>query len=128
MSTRAGKMDDETRSRNRGIVQWIIIAVVAALIVWWIVAWNSTESAKRFWKSWESNWEGGIERTVTAYSYTGEELGSWSGRFDLEEHEDRVVFDDEDGNRVIIRGGIVIAEETGAGKQTENGESSGLPQ
>lgn len=108
-------MEEKSGSKRRAVINWCLAAAAVALIIWWIVAWNSTESAKRFWKSWESNWEGGIERTVTAYSYTGEQLGSWSGRFDLEEHEDRVVFDDEDGNRVIIRGGIVIAEETGAG-------------
>lgn len=115
MGERMAKHEREPQpgERLRSVLLWLVVAGTAALIVWWIVAWNSTESAKRFWKSWDSNWEGGIERTVTAYSYTGEELGKWSGRFDLEEHEDRVVFDDEDGRRVIIRGGIVIAEETG---------------
>ena len=55
-------------------------------------------------KSTMSNWSGGLNRTVTVYDYNGQE-------FDVTEDDNEVYFDDENGKRVIIQGGIVINEE-----------------
>ena len=45
------------------------------------------------------------------YDYSGNEIRSWTGKFDVSESENEVYFDNEDGKRVIIHGGIVINEE-----------------
>lgn len=62
-------------------------------------------------KSTVSNWTGGLNRTVTVYDYNGQEIKSWTGKFDVTEDDNEVYFDDENGKRVIIQGGIVINEE-----------------
>ena len=61
-------------------------------------------------KSIGSDFAGGLNRTVTVYDYNGQEIKSWSGKFDVSESENEVYFD-KDGKRVIIHGGIVINEE-----------------
>lgn len=48
---------------------------------------------------------------MTLYDYQGDVLGSWSGRFDVSEDDNEVFFDDAEGKRVVIQGGIVVCEE-----------------
>lgn len=68
------------------------------------------ESMQRSMKSIKSDMSGGLNRTVTVYDYNGEEIKSWSGKFDVSSSENEVYFD-VNGKRVIIHGGIVINEE-----------------
>lgn len=68
------------------------------------------ESMQRGMKSIKSDMNGGLNRTVTVYDYNGEEIKSWSGKFDVSSSENEVYFD-VNGKRVIIHGGIVINEE-----------------
>ena len=67
-------------------------------------------SWSRTWKSFGSDITGGLNRTVTVYSYDGDILGQWSGKFDVSESESETYFD-VNGKRVIIQGGIIINEE-----------------
>ena len=67
-------------------------------------------SWNRMWKSFGSDISGGLDRTVTVYSYDGDVLGQWSGKFDVSESEQETYFD-INGKRIIIQGGIVINEE-----------------
>ena len=52
-------------------------------------------------------------RTVTVYDYNGQEIKSWSGKFDvyLKKPTNSVYFDTEEGKRVYINGGIIICED-----------------
>lgn len=68
-------------------------------------------SCSRGVKSISSDVSGGIERTVTLYDYNGKEIKSWHGKFDIESNDQEIFFDDEQGKRVIIQGGIVMSEE-----------------
>lgn len=68
-------------------------------------------SFSRGMKSIKSDVSGGIERTVTLYDYNGKEIKSWHGKFDIESNDQEIFFDDEQGKRVIIQGGIVMSEE-----------------
>lgn len=68
-------------------------------------------SCSRTLKSFSSDFDGGLDRTVTLYDYNGNVLDSWSGKFDLSSSEKEIYFDDQSGKRVIIHGGIVVAEE-----------------
>lgn len=43
--------------------------------------------------------------------YNGKEIKSWHGKFDIESNNQEIFFDDEQGKRVIIQGGIVMSEE-----------------
>lgn len=65
---------------------------------------------QRSMKTIGSDITGGLDRTVTVYSYDGEKLGEWSGKFDVSSSEQETFFD-IDGKRVILQGGIIINEE-----------------
>ena len=90
----------------------IIIGVALCLCVFLGTHWyyNNTEAGQRAFKTQQSNFDGGLYRTVTVYGYSGEEIRSWSGKFDVTENDQETWFD-IDGRRVIIQGGIVINEE-----------------
>lgn len=85
----------------------IIILIIA------IMAFCScTESTQRAMKSLSSDWNGGLYRRVEVYDYSGNKLREYEGKFDVEETSfDYIYFDDQDGRRVIIHGGIIINEE-----------------
>lgn len=68
-------------------------------------------SCSRTVKSVSSDVAGGLDRTVTLYDYNGEEIKSWSGKFDISEDDNEIYFDDANGKRVILQGGIVVCEE-----------------
>lgn len=89
------------------IIGIILIAAIGTGFHWYF---NSTAAGQRAIKSQESNLDGGLSRTVTVYSYSGDEIASWSGKFDVTENDQETYFD-VDGRRVIIQGGIIINEE-----------------
>lgn len=72
---------------------------------------SGCSSCSRMTKSVNSNMSGGLNRTVTLYDNTGKEIKSWHGKFDIESNDQEVFFDDAQGKRVIIQGGIVVSEE-----------------
>lgn len=67
-------------------------------------------SCARQCKTWRSDWEGGMDRTVKVYSQTGELIAEYSGKIDIETSENKVLFD-VDGQRIIIYNALVIVEE-----------------
>lgn len=83
---------------------------VFALLATMVLSLTSCASWNRMWKSFGSDISGGLNRTVTVYSYDGDVLGQWSGKFDVSESEQETYFD-INGKRIIIQGGIVINEE-----------------
>ena len=85
--------------------------IIAAAVTVCVSITGCTASFDREVKSISSNWNGGLNRTVTVYDYKGGKIKSWSGKFDVSESENEVYFDDSDGKRVIIHGGIVVNEE-----------------
>ena len=85
---------------------------VFALLATMVLALTGCASWNRELKSFGSDISGGLNRTVTVYSYGGDVLGQWSGKFDVSESENETFFD-VGGKRVIIQGGIVINEENG---------------
>ena len=84
---------------------------VVTLIVTLFLLFTGCASWKRELKSIGSDFTGGLNRTITVYDYNGNEIKSWTGKIDLSESENEIFFDDENGKRVIIHGGIVICEE-----------------
>ena len=87
---------------------WMMLIAVALLFM----LTSCTESQQRNLKSIQSNWTGGLNRKVEVYDYNGGLIKSWEGRFDVREtDQNSVYFDDADGKRVIISGGIIINEE-----------------
>lgn len=89
----------------------MIIAVTICVVLSGCIFVFNTAFIQREIKSWRSEIDGGLERTVTVYDYNGKEIRHWTGKFDVSESESETYFDDEDGKRVVIHGGIVINEE-----------------
>lgn len=91
----------------------IIIRITAIIIITIMIAFmlSGCASWKREIKSFKSDISGGLNRTVTVYDYNGKEIKHWTGKFDISQSESEIFFDDEDGKRVIVHGGIVICEE-----------------
>lgn len=91
--------------------KWFKFGILTIGIVSLVSFSGCTASFDRTMKSTVSNWTGGLNRTVTVYDYNGQEIKSWSGKFDVTDSDNEVYFDDENGKRVIIQGGIIINEE-----------------
>lgn len=89
----------------------MIIAVTICVVLLGGIFVFNTASVQREIKSWHSEINGGLERTVTVYDYNGKEIRHWTGKFDVSASENETYFDDENGKRVVIHGGIVINEE-----------------
>lgn len=87
-----------------------VLSAIALIIV--CAAVTSCESWKRSIKSMQSDFGGGLYRTVTLLDYQGDTLKQWTGKFDVrDEGVDNQVYFDIDGKRVWIQGGIVVNEE-----------------
>lgn len=98
------------------------VAVIASLALCIAVSacTNSDIAREEMRKESEDNY--GVMRTVTAYSATGEQIGQWHGKIDVEyvtstsevqnaERVDVVVFDGEDPvDRIVISGATVIVD------------------
>ncbi|MBR4260669.1 MAG: DUF5052 domain-containing protein [Clostridia bacterium] len=57
-----------------------------------IVMCTGCESWKRAKKSWSSEMNG-LNRVVNVYSYNGKLIATYEGKIDLEENENKVLFD-----------------------------------
>lgn len=92
------------KRRNR------ILAVIAVFVII-VIVFSRSAPVQRAWKSFWSEMRGGIDRTVTVYDNTGNVLRVYEGKFDIQESDTRVFFDDENGRRITIYNAIVISEE-----------------
>lgn len=88
------------------------VFVVVIFLIMFVGICVGCASVERSMKSFESDINGGLNRTVTVYDYNGNEIKSYIGMIDLEESEsnDKVLFD-LNGKRTIIHGGIVVIQE-----------------
>lgn len=86
----------------------VVFGVIIVCILFVAIAFK--ENIKRGLKSLNSDFNGGLDRTITVYSDTGEVLEKYRGKCDIESNENMILFDMDD-KRVIIYNAIVIAEE-----------------
>ena len=78
-----------------------VIAVVLCALVIGATFVGCTETSKRTWKSLQSDFAGGLDRTVVVYTLTGEEIARYEGRLDIEVTDGGKVLFDLDGKRYI---------------------------
>ena len=90
-----------------------ISTIIACAIIACIIGFAlNSASFHRTIKSLKSDYTGGINRTITVYDYNGNTLKEYKGKFDVQESDGgKIMFDDQDGKRVIIYNAIVINEE-----------------
>lgn len=84
--------------------------VLVALVCVMAAMFSGCAGCDRMGKTIGCDLDGGLYRTVTVYSNTGEKIKEWNGKFAVSENDNEVYFDLND-KRVIIHGGIVINEE-----------------
>ena len=99
----------------------ITIALVLGLLSFGMAGCTNSDEARYQLKK-ESEYNYGVMRTVTAYSSTGEQIGQWHGKIDVQytisssevqnaERVDLVIFDGSTPiDRIIISGAIVIVD------------------
>lgn len=95
------------RNRHFGTLVALIIFIILLAVVLQLIIGN--EELRRYCKTLTSQYRG-LNRTVSVYSYDGDLIQSWTGKFDVDRTEAGVLFD-VDGKRVVIQGGIIINEE-----------------
>lgn len=103
--------DDICANTLTGVLIGIILSgIVLGIMLFYF---NNTASGKRAFKSQESNFNFGIERSVEVYDATGNLLKTYSGKFDVDYDDNRIIFDDENNKRHIIyypTGTVIIDE------------------
>lgn len=105
-------MDNDYKIGALGVVA-VGMALIAGIWVfgnWW---YTGTEEGKRALKTQDSNFNGGITREVMVYDMDGDLLAEYRGKFDIEYSDERIMFDDENGQRHIIyfKSGTVVVNE-----------------
>lgn len=102
------------------VFSWVmggILTVIAIIGIVMAMRWyySSTAEGARAMKTQESNFNNGMQRTVKVYDATGGLIQEYTGKFDIEYDDDRILFDDENGLRHIIYypTGTVIVDEIG---------------
>jgi small-conductance mechanosensitive channel len=100
---------------TKGAMVGVIIGFCISLVVMFGMLWyyGSTAAGARAMKTQESNFNRGINRTITVYDIEGDVIQQFSGKFDIEYDDDRIMFDDENNLRHIIyypTGTVIIDE------------------
>ncbi|MCP1306499.1 DUF5052 domain-containing protein [Paenibacillus tyrfis] len=93
----------------------ILTVILAAVLITLLPA---CESRDRPVKTWSSEQNGGLERTMKVYSHQGQLLATYEGKFDIQSNTDqnggttgsKILFD-LNGKRHIIYNAIVIVDE-----------------
>lgn len=98
----------ETNVPKRIAVGVVFAILFVAFLVGWFV-FNSSSCSRTF-SRWEAEYGHGVEREVTLYSASGEEIGRWQGVIDVEYIDGRVdlIFFDSLGrmsDRVVVTPG-----------------------
>lgn len=101
-----------THLKKRNRIYIIPAAIMLIVIGIGLFSAFGSQSTKRWFKSLQSEYTGGLNRTVTVYDNNGNVLREWNGKIDLEEstYGNKVLFD-LDGKRKTVYNAIVIVEE-----------------
>ena len=99
-------MNINTNKVISGIITLVIVTIIGVLFF----VLSNTASCSRFTKTVDSNVNGGLNRKVSVYSYTGEKICDWTGKLDYTYENNRLLFD-MNGKRYSVLGGIVVTEE-----------------
>lgn len=88
----------------------ILCLVIAAVVVMSCLV--GCESMDRELKTLDSEFGGGLNRTITIYDQNGQVIKQYKGKADIEcnEYGNKVLFD-INGKRVVTYNAVVIAEE-----------------
>lgn len=90
----------------------VLTIIVASLIVIGIAVFLlNSAGVQRSLKDIQSNYTGGLKRTVEVLDYSGNVIRTYSGKIDIEEKTNNEIKFELDGKRYIIYNCPVIVEE-----------------
>lgn len=95
-------------------ISFVITAVIVGVVVggelWYF---HGTAAGSRSLKTQNSNFNKGIERVIKVYDVNGSLIQEYSGKFDIEYDENRILFDDENGKRhsIYYTTGTILIDE-----------------
>jgi len=89
---------------KKKVILTIVALVCAVLCI--LISGASCSSCDRMGKSINSNMSGGLDRIVNVYSYSGKKIASHEGKLDLQDNEDKVLFD-MNGKRYVYYNAVV---------------------
>lgn len=97
---------------HKKVIGVIIFAICVLLLSFVAYKAMGSERIRRSLKTLQSEYGGGLQRTVTVYDNNGKVLKEWEGKIDIEENSygNKVLFD-LDGKRKTVYNAIVIVEE-----------------
>ncbi len=105
-----------TIGEYKGAIVGAVVAVVLIILLLFGMRWyyNNTAKGQRAFKTQESNFKNGLQRTVKVFDVNGNIIYQYDGKIDIEYDECRILFDDENGKRHVIyyTTGTVLIEET----------------
>ncbi len=95
-------------SKNPRRVKAIMLAAICVvmLVMTLLGGCEGCATWQRSCKTCQSEFSGGLNRTVNVYSYDGTLIATYTGRIDVEENESKVLFD-MDGKRYIYYNALV---------------------
>ena len=89
------------------IITLLITAIIAGGICWgghWYC--GSTADGIRAMKDQQSNFDNGLNREITITAEDGREIFSYKGKCDIEHNDGYILFETEDGKRMMIYYGV----------------------
>ena len=100
---------------RKAIVAAIVTVVVCAALVFGLNWYHtSTAAGARVYKDFQSDISNGVERTMKVIADDGYVIYERSGKFDIEVHDDYVVFDENNQRTILYRSytSSLVIEET----------------
>lgn len=85
----------------------IVAGVLVALLILVAVVFFARSSTQRSIKDFQSEYTGGLNRTLNVYSYDGKKIASYEGRIDIAENNSGTVKFQLKGKRYIYYNALV---------------------
>ena len=80
----------------------VILMLLIVAVIFLAVMFVNRASVGRWMKDVKSEWNNGLNRTISVYDVNGGLIREYSGKFDIEWSNDHLKFDDENGKRHLI--------------------------
>ena len=90
---------DSVAAKSISVIVGVVLVFALLFCMFWYF--NNTASGQRALLDQKSNFENGIERTVTVYTANGEVIAQYTGKIDIDTNDGGYVKFDFDGKRYI---------------------------
>lgn len=84
-----------------------VVGVIVVVLIIGAIIFFSRSSTQRSLKDFESEYSGGLNRTVNVYSYDGKKIASYDGKIDVAENSNGTVKFELKGKRYIYYNALV---------------------